>query len=79
MSRLFSWKLIINDLFASRMGLCHLLEIKCTKCDFSKTFRTSPKSKCDLPTDAVVDAAIAKKQPSSSIVSTPYEINVRAV
>jgi len=54
--------------------------IKCSKCDFSKTFRTSPKSKWDLPTAAVIDAAIAKKlETSSSIVSTSYEINVRAV
>ena len=72
-------KLTIIDLIDSRMGFCHLLELKCSnsKCDFSKTFRTSSKSKCDLPTATVVAAATAKKQPS--VVSTPYEINVRAL
>lgn len=57
-------KLTIIDLIDSRMGFCHLLELKCSnsKCDFSKTFRTSSKSKCDLPTATVVAAATAKKQ-----------------
>ena len=47
----FIGNLLIKDNVGSRMGFCHLLEMKCTKCNFSKNFRTSPKSKNSLNTN----------------------------
>ena len=58
------------------MGFCHLLEMKCTKCNFYKNFRTSLKSKNSLNTNKFPTDTI-KKELSS--LESPYEINLRAV
>ena len=72
----FIGNLLIKDSVGSCMGFCHLLEMKCTKCNFSKDFRTSPKSKNSLNTNEFPIDTVKKEL---SPLESPYEINLQAV
>ena len=63
----------ITDIVDSRMGLCHLLELKCTKCTYIETFHSSYKSKpSQIPSETITHL-------KKNIVAAPYEINLRSV
>ncbi|XP_057293982.1 uncharacterized protein LOC130622537 [Hydractinia symbiolongicarpus] len=72
-------EMTIVDIAKQRMGFCHLLELKCTLCDYSKRFHSSQvvENKMDVKKPKITDGT--KKKKASKISINPFDINVRFV
>ena len=69
----------IVDLLDSRKGFCHLLELKCTLCSYSKRFHTSPVAESQFEVEKKTVNDPKKKKKKSAVSKKPFEINLRSV